>query len=76
MRALSRPAAALGVLAALAIGMVVGGRVGMVLLIAGIAVLVFMLALGWRAMTVTERLLRIALLVFVIALTVVRLVPR
>lgn len=61
---------------AVALGMAIGGLIGAVLLIAAILALVAFLAIAWPRIPVPVRLLRIATLFIVIALALVRLVPR
>lgn len=63
------------VLAAVAIGLIVGGVVGAILLLVALTILAGLLLLAWRVLTQPERLLRIAILVLLVALTLVRLVP-
>ena len=63
-------------LGALAIGLWLGGPVGGGLVLAVAAVMIVAVAVGWRVLTVPERLLRVAVAVLVLALALVRLFPR
>lgn len=76
LRALPQPALAGVVLACVLVGLVIAGIVGGLLLGAAIGLLVMVLAVGWSVMTQPERLLRIAILVLLVAVSVVRVVSR
>lgn len=73
---LPRMATALVVVALVVVGLLVGGPVGAVVTGIGIVCLAVILALTWPRITVPERALRLAVLVFLIGLTIVRTVPR
>lgn len=73
---LPRAATGLGVVALVVLGLLFGGPIGAALAGLGILCLAGILALTWTRITLSERALRIAVLVFVIGLTVVRTVPR
>lgn len=60
---------------AILVGLVVGGPVGWVLLGASVIAFTAMLALMWPDLSTVERMLRLAVLVFLVAVSVVRLVP-
>ena len=62
-------------LAAMVLGLVVGGVLGGILLGAVLVVLTAMLVLLWPDVSPVERLMRLALLLLVVAATVVRLAP-
>lgn len=57
------------------VGLVVGGPLGAVPAVLGIALLAGVLALAWPRITLPERLLRLAVLVFLAGLTIVRVIP-
>lgn len=61
--------------AAIVIGLVVGGTLGAVLLGFAVLALAAMLALLWPDISPVERMLRLAVLVFVLAVSIVRLAP-
>lgn len=73
---LPRAATALVVVALVVVGLLVGGPVGAVIAGLGIACLAAILALTWSRITLPERALRLAVLVFLIGLTIVRALPR
>lgn len=73
---LPRVGTGLGVVALVVIGLVIAGPAGAAIAGLGIACLAGILALTWHRITVSERALRLAVLVFVIGLTIVRTVPR
>lgn len=62
-------------IAAIVLGLVVGGPVGAVLLGLAILALLGMLALLWPDIPPVERMMRLALVLVVAAVAVVRLVP-
>ena len=66
---------ALLLVGAIVLGLVVGGAVGAVLLGLAVLALAGMLVLLWPDIPATERMLRLAVLVFVLAVAVVRLTP-
>lgn len=73
---LPRAASALVVLALVVAGLLVGDVIGAVIAGLGIGCLAVVLALAWTRITLSERALRLAVLVFLIGLTIVRTLPR
>lgn len=64
------------VLLAVVVGLFVGGILGAVLLGFALLALVGLLVLAWATLTMPERLLRIAIIVFLASLSLVRLIPQ
>lgn len=76
LAALPQWAVAVVVLLAVVVGLFVGGLVGAVLLVFALLALLALLGLAWEALTLPERLLRIAIIVFLASLALVRLIPQ
>lgn len=76
LNSLPRAATALVVVALVVIGLLVSGPVGAAVAGLGIACLALILALTWTRITLPERALRLAVLLFLIGLTIVRTLPR
>lgn len=72
---LPRGATAAVIVGLVVLGLVIGGPIGAVPAALGILGLVGILALTWSRITLTERALRIAVLVFLVGLTIIRTVP-
>lgn len=67
---------ALVVLALILFGLVLGGPFGAIPLTLGVVALLGVLAVTWPRITGVERLLRVALVVLVVGLALVRVLPR
>lgn len=64
------------IVALVVVGLAVGGPFGAVPAVLGIALLALVLALAWSRITLSEKALRLAVLIFLVGLTIVRTVPR
>ncbi len=73
--AVPRLVIALAVLACVLIGLLIGGVIGGVLLTFAVLDLVVLLTVSWPVLSRPERLLRIAILVFLVCLSLVRILP-
>jgi hypothetical protein len=63
-------------LALIVVGLLVAGVVGFVLITLGVLFLVWLLFLGWPALSSSERLMRLAVIVLGGALAVIQLFPQ
>lgn len=63
------------IVGAVAIGLVLTGALGLVLVALGVLALLGLFALTWPRLTTPEKALRIAVLVFVLGVAVIRFVP-
>lgn len=66
---------AIVLIAMIVVGLLLGGPVGGVLLVAAILVMAGMLALMWVDLQPVERMMRLSVIACVLALSIVRLVP-
>ncbi|WP_068432355.1 hypothetical protein [Piscicoccus intestinalis] len=73
---LPRLATAGVVMALVVVGLAIGGPIGVLPAVLGILGLAFILAVTWRRITVGERYLRVAVVVLLIGLTLVRAFPQ
>lgn len=64
------------IVALVVVGLAVGGPFGAVPAVLGIALLALVLALAWSRITLSEKALRLAVLILLVGLAIVRTVPR